>query len=255
MKLRNVISKIEDVDEKYRDLYEKGTDSDGADCFYLQTEETTGLKSALDREREKGAKARKVAAAFEEAGITIEAFEAQGRKVADLELVIAEKGADDKTDVEKIRTQVREEMAETARREIETKEGRITVLESALQRRVIRDDARTAIVAAKGNADLLMPHVENSLRMKEVSEGKFSAIVVDDTGEERTGDSYGNPMTISQFVDEMRGKDAFLTAFEGTDKKGANLNPGGGGGRRDYADIKDPVQRLRQFREDNSGKG
>jgi len=95
---------------------------------------------------------------------------------------------------------------------------------------VIDDSKRTqaatsAIVAAGGNPDVLLPHVLGQTKLVE-KDGKFEVAVVDAQGNPRIGDASGGTMTLDQLVGEFKAKDAFAPLFEASGKSGG----GGGGG-------------------------
>ena len=98
-------------------------------------------------------------------------------------------------------------------------------LKSALETQMLDNAARSALIEASGNPDLLLPHVRSQLNMVQRDDGTYAAVVVDDKGEQRFSvSSAGNYMDIPELVADMKTKDAFKPAFKAE-------NGGGGGGQ------------------------
>jgi len=93
--------------------------------------------------------------------------------------------------------------------------------ESQLKKLLITQAATEALLSEKGSVQLLLPHVEKNVRLKQnETSGEYVVEVVNEQGLQRVGDSQGNPMTIPQFVAEMKKNDEFARAFEGTGQTG-----------------------------------
>lgn len=105
---------------------------------------------------------------------------------------------------------------------------------------ILVDQAATAaIVAQKGKATILLPHVKQQLKVRRLDDGRRVTEVVDGNGNPRVGDANGNPMTVDQLVAEFRTHADFGVAFEasgnsgtgaGAGNKGGSGGSGGGGG-------------------------
>lgn len=105
-------------------------------------------------------------------------------------------------------------------------------LMAQLNAELVTRAAVQAISGAKGNVDLLLPHVTSQLQMTQNGEN-FVVRVVGRDGRERVGGPNGEPMTISQLVESMRSQDAFAPAFAATNSGGGATNNNGrasGGG-------------------------
>ena len=117
--------------------------------------------------------------------------------------------------------------------------GKVTAAETTnkalmaqLNAELVTRAAVQAISSAKGNVDLLLPHVTSQLQMSQQGDG-FVVRVVGRDGRERVGGPNGEPMTIAQLVETMRSQDAFAPAFAASTSGGAGASSGGktsGGG-------------------------
>lgn len=221
MKLKLVVDKLEEVAEAFRGLY---VEKDGK--FYLDVdgiEDTSGLKSALTKERKIRSDAEKDAAKWAKLGKTPE-------EIAELIAAQAaddEKKAKDAGEWDKLAAQLNEKHATALAAEA----AKTAAMRAALDHYLI-DGAATAVIAeAKGVPELLLPHVRSKVRVVE-SNGKYDTQVVDDKGDPRIDDK-GAPMTIKDLVSEMRESKVFGRAFEATDVpsgSGAHISGGGGQG-------------------------
>lgn len=78
-----------------------------------------------------------------------------------------------------------------------------------------------ALQKEEGNVELLMPHVKNHVRMVKNQEGRFIPEVINDAGEQRIGDTDGSPMTITQYITEMKTQKTFAAGFPGANSTGS----------------------------------
>lgn len=113
--------------------------------------------------------------------------------------------------------------------EISSRDERNALLTSTVEDLLVTQTARADIIAAKGVPELLLPHISKMTRVGE-KDGKFHVEVIDKDGNVRIGDTRGNPMTIAQLVEEMRGSEVFGRAFEGDGTTGTGKQPNTGGG-------------------------
>lgn len=109
---------------------------------------------------------------------------------------------------ETLKQQMAQQLA-TKEKEWQAKESRY---QTAIERRVARDEARAALAAVEGNATLLMPHILETVRTVEEGDD-WNAIVVDKKGNQRFNPTTGDPMTIKELVAEMMTKDEYKPAF------------------------------------------
>ncbi len=102
-------------------------------------------------------------------------------------------------------------------------------LSSALSAQLIDNAATTQILAEKGNATLLLPHVKASLKMVKNGE-EYATIVVDRYGKERPSLSKaGEMMSISELVNEYKADEMFAGAFMAPNSGGGASGSGGSG--------------------------
>jgi hypothetical protein len=91
------------------------------------------------------------------------------------------------------------------------KDSKISTMEKKLQKNILRRDMVAAIAEAKGNIEILSPHVERFLSMEANDDGDYEVAVIDPDSKERkrkfTQD--GKPMTISDLLNEMKAKPQF----------------------------------------------
>lgn len=128
---------------------------------------------------------------------------------------------------------LKKQLVENHTKEIGAKDGKITKLTKALERRLIQAELTKAIAAKKGDPELLLPYAERFARTKE-TEDDYEAYLVDAAGNQRFSDGQATPMTFDAFVEqELMTK--FPRAFDGTGSSGggaAKSAPGGGGTKR-----------------------
>lgn len=240
MALKAVLDKLDGVADALKGEY---TEKDGK--FYLSVEpvdgyeldDVSGLKNSLAAERSINEKTGKELGKF---GSTwdkekkvwvhtidpVKAKEALG-KYDEFMKLDPEKEADKivSTKIESVKSQLTTQHGE----EIKVKDGRIAKLEGAVSKVLKTNVAKAAILAAKGSPELLLPHVEAAMRIKETDDD-FVVEIVGADGNVRIGDAKGNPMTVDQYVAEMRKSETFGRAFEGDGKGGTGKEPGKGGG-------------------------
>jgi hypothetical protein len=128
--------------------------------------------------------------------------------------------------------QVRQEMAAAAQKEKKQLVERVQLLQSALEAELVESKAVGAIAEMKGSPKVLLPHVKAHVKVVE-KDGVFREMVVDGKGNPRIGDADGNPMSIKQFVTELKQDPDFARNFEGTGSSGggASKSVAGGGGK------------------------
>jgi len=105
--------------------------------------------------------------------------------------------------------------------------ARATKLQKALEKRLVQAELTAAIVRRKGDPDLLLPHGERYVRVRETDDD-FVAYVVDEQGNALVADGQGTPMTFDQLV-ETKLMVRFPAAFEGTGSSGGGASRTGGG--------------------------
>jgi hypothetical protein len=227
MPVKQVFDNKEDAPEWVR---ESLLEQDGKFVFEAELpHEVKGLKSALEAERKAKADFEKSLKGFE--GIDPE----EARKLK----VEAEKIESDKLkqkgDWETREKQLKDQLAaELAKRdqhfqsELKTREARITTLQGALEKSLIEAQATAAIAAAKGVPELLLPHVIRQVKIIEEN-GDFVVRVLDAQGQPRIANVKGDPFTIANLVEELKGNAVFGRAFEASGAGGSGANNGNKG--------------------------
>ena len=217
MSLKLTVDTLDDVPENLRSLY---AEADGK--FRLAVdgiEDTAGLKSALQKEREAARTAEKQAKAWMALGKTPEEIaalvDAQRKAEADRAL----KGGE----FDKVKNQI----VEQSEREKTDLRNIIKSKDAAIERYLIDAQATAAISEMKGIPVLLLPHVKAAVKVVE-DNGDFVTRVVDAQGNPRVN-SKGEFLSIRDLVDEMRQNEVFGRAFEPTGATGSGAGGSGGG--------------------------
>jgi hypothetical protein len=214
-KLKLVLDSVEGLDEPTRGMY---VEKDGK--FHLDVdgiEDTSGLKSALQKERKDRADLEKKVKRWEGLGKTDEEIAELIAKHDETSQTEAER----KGEWDKLRLQMNEKHA----KELAKKDETIGAMRKRLEAELVDARATAAIAAAKGVPDLLLPHVQRHVKVDE----NFNVVVVDAKGDPRVNGK-GEPLSISDLVTEMKSTEIYGRAFEGSGQSGGGTQPGNGGG-------------------------
>jgi len=220
-----------------------------------KVEDVTGLKSALQKERENNKTAAQQLRELREKMGDVDPEEYH--RLQDMERKLDEDKAKKAGEWDKLK----EQMTTKHNEELGKRSDREKRLLGALEQKTVDADAVSALNELKGNVTLLLPHVKAHVRMVE-EDGAFVARVVDDAGNPRVNGE-GNFLTVRELVSEMRDQDTFAKAFENTVKSGGGTPPGGGDGgaggkkgvipsdlKRSTMSTKDKVAFIREHGED-----
>lgn len=196
----------------------------GADGYVFQVEPVSGyelkpvanLMSALDKER----------AAAAAAAARIKDFDGLDAKAARdaLALVDEYKKSDPTERAKKAFEADARKLVEDNAKLVEAEKSRVAKLTAQIERQIRTGAARDAIAKAKGNVDLLLPHVESRIKTKINENGEVVAYVANDHGTEATSlNASGQivPMTFDGLVESFKNHDAFASAFAGTGARGS----------------------------------
>ena len=261
MPLQATLDSLEELPEEFHEDYEE---RDGK--FYLkildnfvakdQVEDVSGLKSALQKEREnnKGLNSQLRQLKDQVDGVDVEEY----NRLKELEQKAEEEKAKKAGEWDKLRGQ----MTEKHNEELAKRTTREKALLAALEKKTIDAEAIAALNELKGNVTLLLPHVKNHVQMVE-EDGAFVARVVDDAGNPRVNGE-GKFLTVKELVSEMRDQETYAKAFDNTMKGGAGTPPsgsgqdgqGGGGGtppkdlKRSAMSTKEKVEFIKEHGED-----
>lgn len=234
MALKAILDSIDDAPEPLREHY---AERDGK--FYLAVdavggyalEDVSGLKSALGKERTTREKLESSIKKFGD--LDPDTVHSSLAKLAELDGIDPTKEADKivQTKVEAAIKQL------TGKHEaaLTEKTSRIGFLEGAVADLLINASATAALAEAKGSVDLLLPHVRNAAKVKEV-DGKFVVEVTDKDGNVLL-DNKGAPISIKDYVAELRKSDTYARAFDGEGQSGSGTPAGGGTGGQPKGDL------------------
>lgn len=232
MGLKAIVSKIEEVPEAIRSLYKQDNgkivlDVDAVEGWSL--EDVNGLKTSLSTERELRRDFEKRAkesegklTVFSELGDPTKVKEDLS-KFGELKKIDPKKEADRLT-AERVDLWTKEEGGKY-QATIKDKDTKIDGLTKFLTKVLIESEAIKAITASKGKVKPLLPHVLANTRLREVDgEYKVEVVQIKDGKEiPRIGGTDGSPMTINQFVEELKKDDDFAGNFEGRQASGGGL--------------------------------
>jgi hypothetical protein len=186
-----------------------------------EAEDTSGLKSALQKERENARKAAREKKALEDKFGNIDLEEINQLK-EEKEQAETRK-LEEKGEFEKIKDQMREQHA----KEIAAKDKEIDRLTGEIRHQKVESTATQALADAGGNVELLKPHLLSRLKL---NTDDFSVLVLEDDGKTPKVDASGNPVNIDALVSEMRDSDTFASGFKATSQSGSGSEPTEGGG-------------------------
>jgi len=120
-------------------------------------------------------------------------------------------------------------------------------LQTQLENVLVNNAIMGAIAHEKGNADLLMPHVRDHVKLFE-EDGEQVARVIDKTGNPRITGAKGDFMSIENFLGEMKESDTFAPCFEGSRATGSGAGGDGSGGTKNNPFSKDSLNLTEQAR-------
>ena len=218
MALKLTLDTLDGVDAALQGLYVKSEDGK----FRLDAEGLDQIQASLKAANKEAAERRIALEKLK--GVDPEEYarlktEAEDRATKDAE----KKGEWDK---------LREQMAQKHATDLQAKDTTLAKYRAALERNLIDAQAVTAIAAAKGVPELLLPHVKNRVKVQEV-DGEFSFQVLDAKGNPMIADAAGTPAGFSHLIESMKADPVFGRAFEGSGASGggshqsAATNPNG----------------------------
>jgi hypothetical protein len=229
--LQAQLDSLDGLPEAIASEYAKGDDGK----FLLQVgatngfalENVNGLKTALGKERENVATANAKLLRFGE--LEPGAAHAALLKVQEMQDWTPDQKSKEAAEaqISQLNSKHGKEMAKVA--------DEAADLRNQLKGQLVTNDATAAIVAAGGNVELLLPHVEKQMKMADV-DGKYVAQVIDDDGIPRVSMKTGSTdsMGIGELVESMKSLENFAPAFAGSGASGSGAfgsrAPGGSGG-------------------------
>lgn len=226
MELETSVDSLDSIAEPLRFLYKPNDDGEGyqlaADPSKLEEALVPGLKSALQKEREQRKKLERTAndlkSQFE--GVDLDEYK-ELRKLKD------------EAERKKLETagewdKLKEQIASQHKQELDKRQQREGQLLSQIQKLIVDNVATSAIAAAKGEPELLLPHIRSRTAVIE-EDGEFTVRVLNNKKEPRVN-ADGEYMTISDLISEMRNDNIFSRAFDGSGASGGGTPPAKNGG-------------------------
>lgn len=228
MALKAVVETIDSIPEAVRGLYKEAEgkfvlDVEPVEGYAL--EDVSGLKTTLGKEMSLRKRLEKDVLKFKD--IDPDKAREALAKLEEIGSIDPNKEAD-RLASERLEVAKRQ-LLEKHTGEITVRESKIGSLTKTIEGLLIDNAATAALAEAKGSVELLLPHVQKHTRVRE-QDGRYVVEVIDKDGNARIGNAKGDPMTISELVQEMRKSEAFGRAFEGLGQSGGGTQPGNGSG-------------------------
>ena len=214
MTLQLTIDTLDGVPEPLREFYEE---KDGKFVLKVEgIEDTSGLKSALQKEREAAKEAKK----YKDLGLTPD-------QIAEL------KQAADKADEDKARAAgewdtLRQKLADNHAAELKKRDDRIAALEASEHSAVVKTGLMTALAEAGATEEglaLLPDQLKNRAKIED-DNGERVLKILDADGTTMIGKD-GRDATFTDLVAKVT--DKFPSLFKATVKPGSGKQPGGNG--------------------------
>lgn len=209
------------VPEKFRGLYAKGDSGKFAlDADVAKRMDTTGLNTALEKERKNNKVLAEAQKAWTKLGKAPEEVE---KSLGELKAALAkaQEGKDGAANFEKLKADLESGHANA----LKERDTVVERMRGSLHKHLVEAEATAAIAELKGSAVLLLPHVQKHVKVIEEG-GHFLARVVDAEGDPR-GNGKGGFMTIREFVTELKKDTNFARAFEASGSSGGGTPTGG----------------------------
>lgn len=229
MPLKPVVESLEGISEDLHEDYEQTEDGK----YQLKVlsgfvpkdkvEDVSGLKSALQKERENARAAAARAKKLEEQVGEIDPEDY--RRLKELEAKAEEEKAKKAGEWDKLRSQ----MLEKHQEELAKRDKERDRLMAALEAKLIDAEIASAINAEKGKAKPLIPIVKNRVRMREDDKGGFTTVVVDDAGDTAIDPATGEPLTVRGLLAKMAEDSDYAMLFEPRGQSGGGTPPNGAG--------------------------
>ena len=216
--LDNLDGLVEDVAKEYKKRDDGKFVLDVTSVDGLELAEVSKLQSALSKERENNRKSAELLKQFENLD-PAKAREAI-TKVEEMANWTPEQKVNEQIEA------VKASIIEAHGKEKAKLEEKLAKLTKSLEEAKIVSVATQALAEQKGSVRLLMPHVRQQTRLREV-DGNFIVEVLGADSNPRLTGSDGHPMTITELVAEMKTQNDFASAFEGTGATGSGAGPSG----------------------------
>lgn len=216
-------------------------DSENIDVFCLgvtpvngiELAGVTGLKTALQKERSSVTTLKAALSSFD--GIN-----AEEAHTAIIELEALKKDGGTNQTRDEVRAELdtvydtkfkadRETLTKKFTSDIEVKDIRIGTLSRQLEKTLTENASVSAIVDAGGVPELLLPVISQRTKVVTLENGNLAIRIIGDDGHERLSPVAGNsdPMTISEFVGELKDDSKFGRAFKPSGATGSGASTSG----------------------------
>lgn len=222
--------KFDELSEEEKQHY---TERDGK--FYLDVkpingvalEDVTGLKSTVEKLRANEKKLQTDLAVIQDRYEDIDPDEAK-EAIKKFDEV---KNWDGNQKIQEAVEATKRELVKAHKKEIESLEEELADAQIQLTDAIVDTKIVEAVQKEEGNVELLLPHVKKHVRMVKNSAGKWIPEVINDANEPRVGDSDGNPMTITQYIQEIKNQKTFAACFPGANSTGSGGSDSSDGGK------------------------
>jgi len=218
MNLKGVVASLDEVPEALHEFY-----SQGSDGKYRLAADGLVDKSKVDEFRTTNIELSKRLEQFGD--VDLDEYAKMREQIAEIQ----KQKAKDAGDWETRESQLRKEMAEVSAKERKALETELEGLRGALDEEVRIARATSALAEHKGSTKVLLPHVLRYTKTVKGEDGRYTAIVVDEQGNPRIGDSQGSNMSIAQYVETLKADPDFARNFEGTGSTGGGASKSTGG--------------------------
>ena len=193
----------------------------------------TGLKTALQKERSSVTTLKASLGSFD--GIN-----AEEARTAITELAALKKDGGTNQTRDEVRAELdsvyeakfktdRETLTKKFTSDIEVKDTKIGTLSRQLEKTLIENTSVAAIMAADGAPELLLPGILQQTKLVTLENGNLAIRVIGNDGHERLSPIAGSsdPMTISEFVGELKDDPKFGRAFRPSGATGSGASTSG----------------------------
>lgn len=227
-----VSDKLDAIPEAQRALY---VERDGK--FHLDVtgyEDPAGLKSALDKERIAARNFEKQSKAWAALGKTPE-------EISEL-LELQRKADEDKMNKAGEWDRLKAQMNDQHTVALTAERAKSEAKDKALAKHLVDAAAVSALAAAKGVPELLLPHIRNAVKVIEEN-GEYAVRVLDSSGSPRVNGK-GEFLSITDLVSEMRTSDVFSRAFDASGVTGGGAAASAGSRTGPDLSKLSPTERL-----------
>lgn len=226
------IESLDSVPEDFKPLYER----DEATGVYRFRQDLQGLAGAVanlqgsllsSREAErKGREFSEQAQAWSALG---ESPDAVKTKLAELQKQI-EDAAGKPEEIERIKQELtaqNKSALEARDKALEESKTALAQMQASLHNHLVVSTATSAIAKASGTPELLMPQIKSRTKVVMDERGQHVVQVLDDEGLPRVNGATMQPLTIAEYVDELKASPVYGQAFKAVGTSGGGAKPNG----------------------------